>query len=241
MRIGVLGGTFDPIHRAHLAIAGAALREYKLDEVWFMPAGDPYFKADNHVTPALLRLAMTKACIDAYGEPAFKCSDFEISDREHTYTAETFRKLKESRPDDEFFFILGLDSLEALDSWHDPALLLKNAGILCALRNRETSAYEAPDRGHHTHEQKSHLVKEAHAAAERTEKAEKADEKRYEAARTHLMKKYAKAMPVIERIDCPETLLSSTMIRRKAAEGVDLIDYVTPAVAKFIREHHLYM
>ncbi len=216
MRIGILGGTFDPIHRAHISIATAALCQYKLDEVWFMPAGDPYFKADSQVTPAELRLAMTKACIDAYGEPAFQCSDFEIHDHGHTYTSETFLKLNQSHPLDDFYFILGLDSLEALDTWHEPGLLFKNAVILCALRSREMSS------------------------AERLEKSVRTDEKRYETARNHLIKKYASSDPRIEKIDCPEVFLSSTMIRAKAAAGEDLLDYVTPAVAKFIREHHLY-
>lgn len=142
MRIGVLGGTFDPIHRAHLTIAACALREYGLDEVWFMPAGDPYFKEGSPVTGPGLRLAMTKACIDAFGEPRFRCSDFEIRDRERTYTAETFRKLHELYPGDRFYLIMGLDSLEALPKWYRPELLLQNAVILCALRRETRSGNE---------------------------------------------------------------------------------------------------
>lgn len=142
MKIGVLGGTFDPIHRAHLAIAECALREYGLDEVWFMPAGDPYFKEGSPVTEPKLRLAMTRTCIEAYGEPRFRCSDFEIRDRERTYTAETFRKLHALYPEDLFYLIMGLDSLEALSKWYRPELLLQNAVILCALRAKTRSANE---------------------------------------------------------------------------------------------------
>ena len=139
MKIGVLGGTFDPIHRAHLTIAACALDEYSLDEVWFMPAGDPYFKEGSSVTAPGIRLAMTEECIKAFGEPRFKCSDFEIRDRHRTYTSQTFRRLSEASPDDRFFFILGLDSLESLHSWYKPEELLRCAVILCALRQKERS------------------------------------------------------------------------------------------------------
>ena len=146
MRIGVLGGTFDPIHLAHIAIARCALEEYSLDQVWFMPAGDPYFKEHSKVTDAALRLAMTRDCVRGLGDPRFECSDLEIQDTHHTYTSETFRRLQASFPGDRFYFILGLDSLEALPTWHEPAVLLDNAVILCALRPLEEGGAQEEER-----------------------------------------------------------------------------------------------
>ena len=137
MKIGVLGGTFDPVHLGHIAIARAAVREYQLDRFWFMPAGDPYFKEGCAVTSPALRFEMTKACLDALPD-AFECSDFELRDAGRTYSAVTFQKLHALYPDDRFYFVMGLDSLSSLEKWYEPELLLRNAVILCASRNDDT-------------------------------------------------------------------------------------------------------
>ena len=65
MKIGVIGGTFDPVHLGHIAIARAAVSEYGLDRLWFMPAGDPYFKEGSGVTSPALRYEMTRQCVEA--------------------------------------------------------------------------------------------------------------------------------------------------------------------------------
>ncbi len=138
MKIGILGGTFDPIHLAHLAIGRAAYEEYGLDELWFMPAGNPYFKKGQKVTSPADRLRMTELALAGCGCPdCFKASDFEVSgseDGRRTYTAETLEALAGLRPEARFYFIIGLDSLLALDSWYDTASILRHAVILYALR-----------------------------------------------------------------------------------------------------------
>lgn len=243
MKIGVLGGTFDPIHRAHLAIAECALREYGLDEVWFMPAGDPYFKEGSSVTEPKLRLAMTRTCIEAYGEPRFRCSDFEIRDRERTYTAETFRKLHELYPEDLFYLIMGLDSLEALSKWYRPELLLQNAVILCALRAKTRSANETftkTDAARQSEDSEEEAF--APADAEEGTKAFEASEEdalRFLEAVRFLREEYGSVHPDIRQLHCPEMNISSTMIR-EAVRGGDLVSFVTPAVADFIEKHGLY-
>ncbi len=139
MKIGILGGTFDPIHYAHLEIGKAAYEEYQLDELWFMPAGNPYFKKDKLVTPADVRLEMTKIALREYPE-TFKASDYEIRGAgasERTYTAETLEALHAERPGDSLYFILGLDSLMALNSWYRTEAILENAVVLYALRRGE--------------------------------------------------------------------------------------------------------
>ena len=132
-RTGVLGGTFDPIHKAHLGIAEAAMREYGLDEVWLMPAGDPYFKADKEVTPARERLYMTVlSARDEAGK--FRVSDLELRLPGDTHTAETMTLLKKRFPKRAFFFIIGADSLMNLHLWYDIGTLFSCCTVLAAGR-----------------------------------------------------------------------------------------------------------
>ncbi len=139
MKIGIMGGTFDPIHNGHIHIALAAFDEYKLDKVWFMPAGDPYFKQGQGVSSPSVRLEMTQLAVNAYHDK-FECSDIEIKAEGPTYSAETFVTLHKLYPEDEFYFIIGFDSLKSLASWYHPEILFKQAIILCALRDRGTIA-----------------------------------------------------------------------------------------------------
>ncbi len=136
-RIGLLGGTFDPIHRGHLRLAGLALEQFRLDQVWFLPAGDPYYKtASDNITKASLRLEMTKACIERY-KPRFAVSDIEIRRSGRTYTADTVEYLNEMYEDCDFFFIIGQDTLNHLEGWHEPERIFRNCTILCAGRKTE--------------------------------------------------------------------------------------------------------
>ena len=77
MKIGIIGGTFDPIHIGHLKIAEQAYKEFELDQIWFMPAGDPYFKEDSNVTSSELRLQMTRLCISDINK-RYLVSDMEV-------------------------------------------------------------------------------------------------------------------------------------------------------------------
>lgn len=137
MQIGIMGGTFDPIHNGHIHIALAAYEEYALDKVWFMPAGDPYFKQGQGVSSPGVRLEMTQLAVDNYPDK-FECSDIEINAEGHTYSAETFVKLHELYPEDDFYFIIGFDSLRSLSSWYHPEILFEQTIILCALRDSST-------------------------------------------------------------------------------------------------------
>lgn len=134
MKIGIMGGTFDPIHNGHIHIAKAAYEEYGLDRVWFMTAGDPYFKQGSGVSAPELRYEMTSLAAAEYPD-MFESSDMELRAKGHTYSADTFMRLHELHPADTFYFILGYDSLRSLASWRRPEILLKYAVILCALRD----------------------------------------------------------------------------------------------------------
>ncbi|HUD37502.1 MAG TPA: nicotinate-nucleotide adenylyltransferase [Streptosporangiaceae bacterium] len=122
-RIGVMGGTFDPIHHGHLAAANEAGHAFGLDEVVFVPAGQPWQKSGRRMAPAEDRYAMT--VIGTASNPLFSVSRIEIDRPGDTYTIDTARALHASYgASAEIFFIIGADSLSRLRTWHEPAELL---------------------------------------------------------------------------------------------------------------------
>jgi nicotinate-nucleotide adenylyltransferase len=123
-RIGVMGGTFDPIHHGHLAAASEAGRALALDEVIFVPTGQPWQKDDRRLAPVEDRYAMT--LIATASDPLFSVSRIEIDRPGETYTVDTLRELRAERgPGAEFFFIIGADALSRLRTWKDPDELVK--------------------------------------------------------------------------------------------------------------------
>jgi nicotinate-nucleotide adenylyltransferase len=127
MKIGVLGGTFDPIHLGHLKVAEEVTASLTLDEVIFMPAGQPWLKADNLISPAKHRLEMIRLALA--GRDNFKLSTMEIERPGPTYTVDTMAELGRQLGSDELFFILGWDNLSQLPQWHEPSRLIE----LCCL------------------------------------------------------------------------------------------------------------
>lgn len=131
--VGIMGGTFDPIHNGHIEIAKAAYKQYPLDEVWFMPNHIPGYKASNKLLDGKTRLNMVALAIKKY--PYFKASDYELQRNGKTYTAETMQLLSRDYPNTQFYFIVGADSLYSFDKWKEPEKILAHAKILAAPRN----------------------------------------------------------------------------------------------------------
>ena len=130
-RSGLLGGTFDPPHAAHLALAEAARATLNLDRVLFVPAGDPWRKAARDVTPAAARLEMTRALVE--GIPWIQVSPIEVERDGPSYTADTIEVL--SRQGGDWWVILGADALADLEHWHDPARIVAYARLAVAARS----------------------------------------------------------------------------------------------------------
>jgi nicotinate-nucleotide adenylyltransferase len=131
-RIGVLGGTFDPPHVAHVALGDAARRALELDVVVFVPTGTPWRKAGRGVSPAAQRLALTRAAVA--GLPWAEVSAIEVEREGPTYSQDTLAALHEQYPDADLWFILGADALADMPHWRRPGQLVEHARLAVARR-----------------------------------------------------------------------------------------------------------
>lgn len=131
MRLGILGGTFDPIHIGHLAAARAAIECAHLDRVLFIPSAQPPHRADATAS-ARDRLAMTRLAIA--GEPRFEVSDIEVARGGASYTADTLVELRRNSTADELLLILGWDAARLFKTWHEPERVRGLASIVIVSR-----------------------------------------------------------------------------------------------------------
>ena len=141
MRLGVMGGTFDPIHHGHLVAASEVQSLFGLDEVVFVPTGQPWQKAAQDVSPAEDRYLMT--VIATASNPRFTVSRVDIDRPGPTYTIDTLRDIRAERPDAELFFITGADALAEILSWKDSELLFDLAHFIGVTR----PGHELSDKG----------------------------------------------------------------------------------------------
>ncbi len=139
-RVGILGGTFDPIHIGHMIMAEQARDQYDMDEVILMPSGRSYFKdhREQKVLSAHERLAMTTLACE--GQQGLSVSDMEIRRGGNTYTYETLQILKRENPDTEYFFIIGGDTLCAIPTWREPGILCSLCVIAATMREDQITA-----------------------------------------------------------------------------------------------------
>ena len=131
-RLGVMGGTFDPIHHGHLVAASEVASVFDLDEVVFVPTGQPWQKDDREVSPAEQRYLMT--VIATASNPMFTVSRVDVDRPGPTYTIDTLRDLKARHPDTDLYFITGADALAQILSWHRVAELFELAGFIGVTR-----------------------------------------------------------------------------------------------------------
>jgi nicotinate-nucleotide adenylyltransferase len=135
-KIGIMGGTFNPIHYAHLLLAENAREQFGLDRIIFIPSGQPYMKVqkeDKNIPSGELRYQMVKMAIQE--NPYFTCSRIEIDRPGKTYTVDTLHELQKMYPGDELFFIMGADSLLSMESWYQFEDIFQMAAILVAVRD----------------------------------------------------------------------------------------------------------
>ena len=131
-RVGLFGGTFDPPHLGHLALAEWARDALDLDRVIFMPAGAPPHKRRRDLSPAEARVRMTRLAV--FGQPAFRVSTLEVRRRGPSFTVDTLRALKTRHPRARLYLLIGADSLDDFANWHEPREILKLATLAVAAR-----------------------------------------------------------------------------------------------------------
>lgn len=132
-RIGILGGTFNPIHIGHLILAEYAYEKFDLEKVFLMPAGNPPHKNLNSVITTKQRIVMTSLAIA--GNKNLELSTIETDRDEITYTCDTLTCLHGQHPDTEFYFILGADSLFNIETWKNPGMICRYATLIAAVRD----------------------------------------------------------------------------------------------------------
>lgn len=130
-RIGLFGGSFDPVHNAHVALARLAVAELRLDRLFWIPAGKPWQK-QRDITPASHREAMVRLAID--GEPRFALSRIEIEREGPSYTVDTVRELAALYPGTHWHLVIGQDQYASLHTWHDFQALLRLVTVAIADR-----------------------------------------------------------------------------------------------------------
>ena len=138
MRIGLLGGTFDPVHNGHLSLAEQMANAYHLDEVWFCIANQSPFKRDHKAASSVDRLSMLALAVTK--DPRFHICDIELHLPSPSYTINTLKELTKEFPEHEFFLIMGSDSAIEFEKWREPEEIIKYAKILVGLRGSSDTA-----------------------------------------------------------------------------------------------------
>ena len=222
-RIGIMGGTFNPIHNGHLAIAGKAKEQFSLEKVLFMPSGVPYMKDQREVLPVQVRCEMTALAIKDL--PGFELSEMEAADAaqgKNTYTCDTLQKLRTADSDAAYYFILGADSLYAMEDWKNPDLIFQNCTVLAAVRTEEPVS--GPP-----------MISESAPCGR--DKSMEIRQERLSRQVHHLRDKYHASIEILTFAGMD---ISSTQIREMVREGLSLQGLLPDAVAAYIRDKRLY-
>ena len=197
-KIGIMGGTFNPIHIGHLIVGQTALEQFQLDKVLFMPTKNPPHKRYDYILDDAIRAEMVSLAIK--DNKSFELSTFEMNREGITYTADTLLQLTKQNPNEEYYFIVGADSLFYIDRWKDPDTIFELSKVLAAVRlntSREDMLQKVAE-----------LNETFHAS--------------------------------IELLDSPNIDISSSEIRERAKNRMDIQYYVMPEVARYIHKNNLY-
>lgn len=222
MAIGILGGTFDPIHHGHLDAARAVQHAFALDRVLFVPAHVPPHRLRSPHASGHHRFAMT--ALATLDEPGFEVSDLELARPGPSYTAETLARLAgEGWTPLELFFIIGVDAFAEIATWHRYPELLDLAHFVVVTRpgyDQQALRRKLPD------------------LAGRFRDAGRAEPGA--SARGAALSRWSGHRPAIHLLDAPTSDASSTEIRRRLAAGEPVDGLVPPHVERYIRRHRLY-
>ncbi len=217
-RIGLLGGTFDPVHNGHLSIAGQAQRALSLDRVTFIPSGSPPHKSRDSLAPARHRLRMVQLAVA--GLPDFTVSDVEAGAPETSYTIDTIRTLRETVKG-ELWFIIGLDAFLDIAGWKSAETLLTLTNFLVLSRPRVPFTQAAS------------LTLLPPLPVAQLRHLDDGRQRRLD------LPFGPRATITFLRIDPCE--VSSSEIRERVRTGADVTDWLPPPVRSYIIRHNLYV
>lgn len=134
MRLGIYGGTFDPVHYGHLLAAEQCREQCALDELWFVPAASPPHKTNHEISPGEDRAEMLEVAIA--GHPQFRVDRRELERAGPSYTVDTLSSIHADQPADELFLLLGADSVTDFETWREPVKILQLATLIAVNRGR---------------------------------------------------------------------------------------------------------
>ncbi len=217
-RIGLLGGTFNPVHNCHLSIAGHAQEALSLDRVLFIPSGVPPHKSRDSLAPAHHRLRMVQHAVA--GLPGFTVSDVEANAPDTSYTIDTVRTLRETVKG-EFWFIIGLDAFLEIEGW-------KSAETLLTLTN-----FLVLSRPHVPFSRVAALALLPSLPGEQLERLDDGHQRRLD------LPVGPQATITFLRIDPCD--VSSSTVRERIRTGADVADWLPPPVHSYIIRHNLYV
>lgn len=194
--VGIMGGTFNPIHNGHIEMIKAVHRQFNIQKILVMPSGTPAYKDNSHIVSAIDRCNMVSLAIKEY--PYMELSTMEVTRKGNTYTADTLKILKNDY--DYIYFIIGADSLFALDTWYKPEYICSHCHLLA-------------------------INRDSHSADELNRQ------------KTYLHDKFGAE---IDFVDCSNLPYSSTEIRDRLEQGLDISNYVPADVKSYIYDNQLY-
>lgn len=219
MKLALFGGTFDPVHRGHLAIARAALKKFDLDQVYFVPADLPPHKGNRHLTEFQHRFAML--ALATAGEERFIPSLLEADSGQPNYSIRTVRRVKSHLDkSDTLYFLIGIDAFMEISTWKQPAQLLSECDFIVASRPRHSMAdlVEALPEG----------LRPSAAGLQALRKQQAGGTIELPTTRIH----------VLPDVNQP---VSSTQIRAAGHKSVQQLSrYVPVSVARYIKKERLY-
>ena len=133
-KVGIMGGTFDPIHIGHLILGESAWEQFALEKVLFMPSGNPPHKTDRHGASNEQRVEMVRRAIASNGH--FELSLAEMHEQGYVYTKETLKRLRSEHPDTDYYFIMGADSVLTFHTWKSPQEICDQCILVAAVRDQ---------------------------------------------------------------------------------------------------------
>ena len=213
-RIGILGGTFNPIHMGHLKVAETVLRSFNLNKILFIPSYIPPHKGPSEIASASYRLKMVELALATYSQ--FIPSSIEIKAKGKSYSILTLKKLKKLCPQALIFFILGIDAFLEIDTWKEYRRVLEQCFFIIVSRP-----------GYRLEDAKNVLEEDYRERIAKVSEQERVREDMIQAYRLFLLS--------MNSLD-----ITSTEIREKIRRGESVRGLVPEAVEKYISERHLY-